>query len=331
MRERSNFSLSIFVLLALLSLISCTIRSNTVEPALTLTNTSSPQIVSPTVSLSTSTVIPSTIAPPPTISGISTLSPEKAYLEIEELLKSDCGLPCFANIIPGETLLVDAGKTFLPFTSISNWTSLSERGGQIGIDLPKEDLILNLNFQIYSSKNDNQVQLLSVTTEALKEIEKSSYQWVYDAKPYHEIFGAYSLQNVLITHGKPSEIYMTVEINEAEYDSPDFVLLWVMYPQKGFIAKYTTNAEVVDEIVHGCPSKTFVELWLFPPYSDEKYIEELLVFDESLGYVLPEPSPRTKTILDGLDMTVDEFYQVFSQLTNQCLETPSSNWPNWWR
>jgi hypothetical protein len=35
-------------------------------------------------------------------------------------------------------------------------------------------------------------------------------------KPYHEVFGVYSLQNVLATHGKPSEINMTVEINEAD-------------------------------------------------------------------------------------------------------------------
>lgn len=314
MRERNRLNLSIITLLALLPLISCVTKSNSTEPILISTIMPLPQIT-----------------PLPTILGVPTFAPEEAYIELEYLLKKDCGLPCFAGITPGKTLLVDASKTLLPFIGISDWASMGDTGGQLGIDFLKEDLILNLFFQVYPSENGGQVQFFSVFTEALQKIEEGNYQWVYDAKPYHEVFGAYSLQNVLITYGKPSEIFMTVEINEGEYNSPDFVLLWLMYPQKGFIAKYTANAEVMDDIVYGCPSKTFIELWLFPPYSDELYKEELLAFDKGLGYVLPKPSPRTKTISDGIDMTVDEFYEIFSQPTDQCLESFSSNWPNWWR
>jgi len=167
---------------------------------------------------------------------------------------------------------------------------------------------LNLFFQTYSSRNSNQVDLFRVFTETLQEIEKGSYRWVYDAKPYHEVLGAYSLQNTLATYGKPDEVYMTVEIYDSEPGAPDFIMWWLMYPEKGFTAKYTANADLVDEIVRGCPSKTFIELWLFSPYSDEKYKEDLLPFDMDLGYVLPTPSIRTKSISDGIGMTVDEFY-----------------------
>jgi len=333
MREINRFGLFTVLLLALLSLNSCITQSSIAEPTMTLINTPSPQITSTLVnSLTLTSPLPTfTLAPPPTISGISTLSARNAHLELETLLKNDCGLPCFAGITPGKTLLIDASKTLLPFSGISNWNSLGERGGQLSIDYPKEDLIFILSFQIQSSKNEKHVQLLNIFTEALQEVGERSYQWVYDAKPYHEVFGAYSLQNILATYGEPTEIYMTVEINEAEYDAPDFVLLWLLYPEKGFIAKYTGNANEIDGIVCGCPSNTFVELWLFSPYNDEKYKEDLLPFDMELGYVLPEPSPRTKSISDGMDMTVHEFFQIFSQPTNQCLETPSSNWPNWWR
>ena len=331
MRETNRFGLVTVLLLALLSLLSCTTESNTDEPTLQSTNSHLPQNTSTASSSPTSTVLPLTSTPVSAILGISTLSPDKVYLELEDLFKYDCGLPCFAEITPGETLLIDASKTLLPFSGISNWNSLSERGGQLSIDYPKDDLIFILSFQIQSSKNEKHVQLLNVFTEALQEVGERSYQWVYDAKPYHEVFSVYSLQNVLATHGKPSEIYVTVEINEGEQTSPDFFSLWLMYPEKGFIAKYITNADETDGTVYGCPSKTFVELWLFPPYNNEKYKEDLLPYDMDLGYILPEPSPRTKSISDGIDMTVDEFYQIFSQPTNQCLETPSSNWQNWWR
>lgn len=330
MKNMSIFEKYIFALTILLSLISCTAYPSVTKPVVTLTNTPSLQITSTVVSLPSPTAVPLTITPLPTISGVETLSPESAYLELEELIKNDCGLPCFAGITPGETLLIDASKTLLPFDGISDWNSLSEKGGQFGINYPKGDLIFNLFFEILSSRNENRVQLLHVSTEALREIE-GGYLLVYDAKSYHELFRAYSLQNVLATYGKPSEVYMTVEINEAEYDSPDFVLLWLLYPEKGFISKYTANAEVIDSIVHGCPSKTFIELWFFHPYDNNKYKEDLLPFDMTLGYVLPTPSIRTKPISEGLDMSLDEFHKLFSQPKNQCLETPQSIWPEWWR
>lgn len=312
-----------FVLVLLLSLMSCAVKPSVTEPVLSLTSTPLKQVTLTAVSIvSTNAVLPTSL---PTMSGIETLSPENASIELENLLKNDCGLSCFAGITPGETLLIDASRTFLPFSSVSDWNSLSERGGQFGINYPKGNIILNLFFEIYSLKSENYVQFLHVFTEALRKIE-GGYEWVYDANPYHEILALYSLQNVFATYGKPSEIYVTVEINEAEYDSPDFVLLWLLYPEKGFIAKYTANAEVVDGIVRGCPSKAFVELWFFNPYENDSYKEDLLLFDETLGYVLPIPSIRTKPISDGLDMSLDEFYQKFSRSSNQCLEAPESIW-----
>ncbi|MBL8088923.1 MAG: hypothetical protein JNJ43_01245 [Anaerolineales bacterium] len=332
MLYRKKFVFLIIFTLKSLFLISCITRPNTAEPLFILTETNLPQATSIPLNLPTDTPTPTKITPPPTISGVSTFLPEKAYLELEDLLKYNCELPCFAGITPGETLLIDASKTLFPFGSISDWNSLYEKGGAIGIDYTKEGLILNLFFQIDSSRNSNKVQLFRVFSQALQKIEEGSYyQRMYDAKLYHEVFSKYSLQRILSTHGHPKEIYMTVEINEAEYDSPDFVLLWLVYPQKGFIAKYTANAYEVDGIVHGCLSKAFVNLWLFPPYKIDLYKEELLAYDQELAYIFPVPSPRTKSISDGMNMTIDEFYQIYSQPIDKCLETPSSNWPNWWR
>jgi len=325
-----KFSSTVFVLVVSLSLFSCIVQPSGIEPVLTLTNTPLPKITSTEISLPTPAVVPLTIIPPPTISGISTLSPENAYLELESLLKNDCGLPCFAGITPGGSLLIDASKKLLPFSAISDWNTLNEMGGQFGITYPKDGVDMRIFIDPESTKDSNYVEVLIVRTEALQKIE-DGYLMAYDANPYHKIFGVYSLQNILATYGLPTEIYMTVEINEGEYNSPDFVLLWLLYPEKGFIAKYIGNADEIDGTVYGCPSKMFVELWLFPPYKDNRYKEELLSFDENLGYVFPAASPRTKSIFDGMDMTIDEFYQMFNQPTTQCLETPSGNWINWWR
>lgn len=331
MRNTIKINFVVLVLTVSLSIFSCSTQSSITEPASTLKNTPLPQNSSTALNLPTETVVPLTITPPPTISGISTLAPEKAYLVLQDILKNGCELPCWAGIVPGETLLIDASKTLALFRGISDWNYLSEKGGQIGITYPRGGIIISMFIDPESSRDSDYVQMLIIHTEALQEIEKGSYLRAYDAKPYHEIFGAYSLQNVFAAYGKPSEIYMTVEINEAEYNSPDFVLLWLLYPEKGFIAKYTANAEVIDDEVHGCPSKAFVELWLFPPYANGDYKDDLLPFDMTLGYILPTPSIRTKPIFEGLDMSLDEFYQGFQRPTNQCLETPLSIWPEWWR
>lgn len=319
MLYRIKLVLPIFALLLLLSCLA--------KP---LANTPLPQITSTVVSSPSLSIVPlltTTSSPVPTLTAIPTLSPENAYLKLEDFLKNDCRLPCWAGITPGETPLIDASRTMSSFKSISNWYSLGELGGEIGMGYPKGEFIVDFFVKLLSSKDENRVQLLNISTQAFRKIGEGSYQLVYDAQPYHKLLAAYSLQSVLVTYGKPSEIYMTVEIYDTEPGAPDFVMLWLMCPEKGFIAKYTANAEVVDGIVHGCPSKTFVELWLFSPYSNEKYKEDLLPFDMELGYVLPMSSIRTKPISEGIDMSLDEFYQLFSKLTNQCLETPRSKWP----
>jgi hypothetical protein len=327
MQNTNKFIFIIPVLTVLLFLFSCTAQPSITEPALTLTNRPLPQITSTALSLPTSIVTSLTITPMPTLKAVWTFPPENAYLELEDLLKNGCELPCWADITPGVTFLADASKTLLPFSGISNWNSVTETGGQLSLNYPKDGLSIGLFIQLLSSKEEDRVQLLSIFTQALREIKRGSYQSIYEAQPYHELLRAYSMQNVMATYGKPSEIYVTVEINDAEYDAPDFVMWWLMYPEKGFIAKYTANAEVVDAMVHGCPSKTFVELWLFSPYSNDEYKVDLPPFDMTLEYILPIPSIRTKPISYGIEMTIDQFYQVFSQPTNQCLETPRSKCP----
>jgi len=193
MQNTNKIIFIILVLIVLLSLFSCTEQPSITGPASTLTNSPVPEITSTLRNSPTFTAISITMTPLPTISGISTLPPENAFIALEDLLKNDCGLPCWAGITPGETLLIDASNALLPFSGISNWNSLGRRGGQISIDYPKDDLIFIMSFEILSSKNDNRVQLLHIFSEALREIEQGSYLLVYDAKPYHEMFGAYSL------------------------------------------------------------------------------------------------------------------------------------------
>jgi hypothetical protein len=202
MQNINKFIFIVFVLL--LSLISCTGQPNITEPVLTLTNTPLSQITSTVLSLLTSTIISPTISPLPTITVVSTLSPENAYLELENLLKNGCELSCWAGITPGKTLAIDASKALLPFSGISNWTSLSETGGEISLEYPKDELIIGMFIKLLSAKDEDRVQLLNISTQALRKIGEGSYQSVYDAQPYHELLGDYSLQSVLATCGKPS-------------------------------------------------------------------------------------------------------------------------------
>ena len=306
MQERNKFSLSILVLLALLSLISCTPKTSATKPPLTLINTPLPQVTS----TSTEMIIEAT----PTI--FPTLDPDSAYAELEKIFRDNhCKLPCWWGIEPGKTSAPDAESKLKGYYRIAPSEVL------------KDGLLLDLGVSIVQQENFPQVNAIRIREQVLRKIT-GGYDWVYDEHTYTDLLGAYSLKSILNTYGLPSKIFATVEIYVSEANAPDFMMIWLLYAEKGFIAKYTANAELNNEIVTGFPTKSFFTFWLFSPDTSENY-KQLNQLDPDLGYLFPTLSERTKPISEAFGISVDKFYTTFTESNDECLETPYRIWPGW--
>ena len=312
MLDRNRFGLSIFVLLAFLSLVSCTTISNATEPPLILPNTTVLQItLTPTeIMTEESNVIEAT----PTM--LPTLDPESAYAELEKMFRNNrCEFPCWWGIEPGTTSISDAE------TKLNGYYRIAPS------KVIKDGLRLLLDVSILQQANIPQVNAIRIHEEVLRKITNGS-EWAYDERAYTDLLGAYSLQSVLKTFGSPSNIFSTVQINIGESTSPDFMIIWLLYPEKGFVAKYTANAQLNNNIVSGCPSQSFFDLWLFPPDRSENY-KQLRQLDPDLAYIFPALPPQTKPISEAFGISIDKFYEIFTESNNKCLETPYSIWPGW--
>jgi hypothetical protein len=306
MQNTTTINFIVLVLAVSLSLFSCNAQPAITEPLLTLTNTPLPQ-VTPT---STETIIEATLTIFPT------LDPDSAYAELEKIFRDNhCKLPCWWGIEPGKTSVSDAENILKGYYRIAP------------SDVIKDGLLLDLGVSIVQHENIPQVNAIRIREQVLRKIT-GGYDWVYDEQIYTDLLGAYSLKSILNTYGLPSDIFATVEIYISEANAPDFMMIWLLYPEKGFIAKYTANAELNNEKVAGCPTKSFFTFWLFPPDTSENY-KQLKQLDPDLGYIFPTLSERTKSISEAFGISVDKFHKTFTESNDECLETPYKIWPGW--
>lgn len=312
MQERKVFSLPIFALLALLTLISCTPKAEATELLLSSTNT--PILQSALASTTTATEKPKVTEATPTYAP--TLDPDAAYKQLESIFKGrNCDFPCWWGIEPGFTSISDAEAKLNDYYRIES------------SDVIKDGLLLLFDVSILRQENISDVNAIRVHEEVLRPVT-DGYDWVYDEQIYTDLLDIYSLKSILNTYGKPSDIFATVEIYNTEPNAPDFMMIWLLYPEKGFIAKYTANAELNNEIVTGCPTKSFFTFWLFPPNTNENY-KQLKQLDPDLGYIVPTLSERTKPISEAFGISADEFYKTFTKSNDKCLETPYNIWSGW--
>jgi hypothetical protein len=307
MQEIHRLSLYIFVLLVLPSLNSCAAKSINIQTSSILTNTPLPQI--------TSTSTEPTIETTPNI--FPTLEPDSAYAELEKIFENNrCQFPCWWGIEPGTTSISDAE------TKLNGYYQIAPS------EVINDGLLLDLSVSIVQQENIRQVNVIRIREQVLRRIT-GGYEWVYDEQAYTDLLGAYSLKSILDTYGRPTDISATIEIYLSEANAPDFMMIWLLYPEKGFIAKYTANAELNNnEIVTGCPTKSFFTFWLFPPDQNGNY-NQLNQLDPDLGYIVPTLSERTKPISEGFGISIDDFYKIFTQPNDKCLETPYNIWPGW--
>jgi hypothetical protein len=261
--------------------------------------------------------------PSPTFTPVPVLPAEEAYNLLSTWLQNnnDCQLPCWGGLIPGESPSLEAYSKLTALSSIADIGVFYPTGGLVLITYPREDLKIRINVGLHSKADRKTIQVVWISTYTLRELEPGSSEYVYNASAYNELLKDYALNSVLVKYGTPTEIWVRADVyNTGTQETFSITLL---YPEKGIFARYNMLAERLGDKIQGCPSYSFVELWLLSPEDASNYQNILLSKD-----IHWEGNwPYTMPIQDATSMSVEDFYQIFIEPTNVCLETPLSIWP----
>lgn len=333
MMKLSNFY-AYMVLLILMG--SCASGANVVAtqsavpPSLTSDITNTPALILPSTTpspVSTPTQIPPTQTPLPT------LAPDEVKIKLFDLLLNNggCALPCFLGYSPGISTKDDIQNFFgqfgvqdAPDLSISR-TAVTARS-IIGFYIRLNNHYLNMGISTYESMGEVKViemgSFIQPDNSNPSQRLDNSYTW--DLR-YAEVMHYYLLQQILAIYGEPSEVIILTYRNDRQRPDvtsfPFFLVL--LYPEQGFYVKYKMERITSGINFLGCPSKSFVDVVVWPPNNDK-------IFE---GIVKPtinsEYLSDYKSLSDATSMTINEFHQIFSNPdTTNCIVTPIETWPN---
>lgn len=263
-------------------------------------------------------VVSPTIAYSPTTNP--TLPVEIAKEKLLYLLSdnADCTLPCIWGIKPGESTYKDAQNILIPFTSISEFSGFMPTGGSVSPVIYFENslkLALDVGFL---SNSDQIVTHIVFNTYALSE---DGQQYMFDSKTFGEWIEYYSVPHVLSEQGIPESVMIATSggpLTRGGFGGFDILLL---YPEQGILVNYTTQMYLIGDNVRGCPQNAHVEMELYPPGNSTSFFQllEKTNWAVKMNYYMP--------LEDVTTLSTEDFYQVFHDLTDKCIETPANLWP----
>lgn len=262
--------------------------------------------------------------PSVTLTPVSTLSKDDAYRLLKELLRDNggCRLPCWWGITPNVSTPLDLHTRLTPLNSIADDHLLYANSGSFYITYFKNELFIDIDLSFQSDAN-NTVKMIQIFTQARRVIGNIDREGLYDAAAYKDLLGFYSLDKILSTYGIPTKVLVRADVYTYT-QSPETFEITLLYPEYGIFVRYDTLAERIDGKIRGCPSKAFVELWLLSP-NDRNSYQAIL---STLGLNWEGNFPYSKSIEDAAKINNEEFFQVFKEPSNKCLETPLDIWPD---
>lgn len=191
--------------------------TQTPETNLIFTATSLPTSISTATIVPTSTIT-STWTPLPTIES-------DAVDMFVESLHLQCTLPCWGNMIPGETSESEAKHFLSSFGEVENGSTFFEyRGKPVVIDLTFQDNVLT------------SVNLPPEITEF------------------------YRIHYLLTNFGLPEDVQLEIFSQTAEGTS--WFNLVLLYPQDGFFAIFAAEGKSINSIINVCPEDVSPDLYL---------------------------------------------------------------------
>jgi hypothetical protein len=251
----------------------------------------------------------------PTPLPLPTLEAETAYTTLAEIIQGDanCALPCWLGISPGKSSFSDAVNILSQFSAIAI-TEFSSRWAYIKVIYPTY-YMTTLVYPANHGRVDHIVVDTSLNQDANGKV-------VYTDSLFREVWQKYSLAELFAQYGAPEKIFLDTTLITADPGSRYLYVLWVVYPQQGFLIRYEGENSRVGENVRICPLQSRITMTLWDPETStyEKYIEGDMAMGTSLG---PQP------IESVTDFDIETFYEIFKGGGFEaCFETPVSIWPH---
>jgi hypothetical protein len=222
-------------------------------------------------------------------------------------------LPCWFGVVPGQTEFNYAGNLLSQFSAIAI-TEFSSRWKYIKVIYPT----YYMTTLVYPSKDGRAEHILvdtSINSDAIGRVP-------YADPSFRQTWQRYFLPELFTRYGVPRKIFLDTTLIAADPGSSYPFVLWVVYPQQGFLIRYEGENSNIGDNIRICPlqSRITIRSWSPEVSSYEKYMEGDMAMGTSLG---PQP------IESVTDFNVESFYETFrSGQFDTCFETPASTWPH---
>jgi hypothetical protein len=285
-----------------------------------------PPILTPTVT--------GTSTPAFTPTAVPTLPAEDARKRLLELLATngDCRLPCLWGITPGKSTNQEARDILMPLSSIAipEMTSFEPLNGILGGTITslyvEDELRLNARtgFDVYGNGdivNSVDFRVLEESLDKKDEYGNQIKTPIYDSPTFGKRVEYYSLAHVLSEQGIPDSVRIYIPRVEGYPIVAGILEAALLYPEQGIWIKYAMSMYNNGNIIKGCPANAHIEMQLYPSGNPESFFSIL----EKTGW--GRTKGGYKPLEEATSMSVEQFYEIFRNPTDKCIETPTNLWP----
>jgi hypothetical protein len=271
-----------------------------------------------------------------TFTPVSTLPANDAYVRVNQFLnsRSNCHLPCWLGIIPGQSSLINVSEQLIKFSYIAtdSFSGVSTGNWLVtGLTIPyylEDNNVIEIKTGYLNNVGENNISVTEFSTRTYK-LDSGIYSGdVYGYPFYSELLKKITISEVLSSNGQPDQIYVSSYLRNDMLVTPgygDHFDLHVWYPNDGIFMTYKMAVESEGNNYRMCPSTALISGDLTLPNLGDNFDDALLKLGSKYQGFFP-PSSYNKSLEDAFGIPIEEFYRIFSVPTDHCLETPKSIW-----
>lgn len=258
------------------------------------------------------------------------LSPEERLELQQELLDTngDCRLPCWWGIVPGETAWSRAEKFFADLGAQAYTVAVPWNDGATYYHLSAFEFDPDYDLYPIVAVQNGMVHTMAIRGTAPFAESELARDW-----------RIYNLPAVLQTYGKPSRVWVYVNLATAcKTDSAPCSLywLWLFYDSSGFLVSYfwiDDSWSLDSATVPLCPSRhplAGIDLYL-QSTSATRPLESLIDLTGVTHASATDNLADLRPLSAATGWDIKAFYRTYAQAgTTDCMTTPSSLWPKRW-